>query len=189
MAGSARVVEGVELPPAGRYEFDKAHTTVGFVARHMLSKVRGRFTDYDGEVVIGEGLGDSSAKVSVTTSSVSTGDERRDDHLRSGDFFQIDEFPTLTFESTGVRPTAGNEFDLDGNLTIKGITNPVTLHCELNGWGPGMDGRPMISISAKTTIDREDWDMTWNMAVETGGLLVSKKVDLEIESELLLKQS
>src|SRR2546430_3741892 len=123
MAGSARVVEGVELPPAGRYEFDKAHTTVGFVARHMLSKVRGRFTDYDGEVVIGEGLGDSSAKVSVTTSSVSTGDERRDDHLRSGDFFQIDEFPTLTFESTGVRPTAGNEFELDGTLMITGVTH------------------------------------------------------------------
>jgi polyisoprenoid-binding protein YceI len=188
MAQAMRVIEGVELPPAGTYVFDKHHTTIGFVARHMLSKVRGRFTDYDGEVVIGEGPEDSSAKVTIQAASVTTDDEQRDGHLRSGDFFQTDEYPTLTFESTAVRPMGGNAFELEGNLTIKDITNPVTLQGEFTGWGPGMDGTPMAVFSAKTTVQRADWDLTWNVAVETGGLLVGKKVDLEIETELLLKQ-
>jgi polyisoprenoid-binding protein YceI len=89
----------------------------------------------------------------------------------------------LTFTSTAVRPTGGTSFELDGDLTIKDITRPVTLSGEFLGWGPNMEGEPMLAASAKTTIDREDWDMTWNMAVEAGGFLVGKKVDLEIEVE------
>jgi polyisoprenoid-binding protein YceI len=188
MAQAMRVIEGVELPPAGTYGFDKAHTTIGFVARHMLSKVRGRFTDFDGEVVIGDTPEDSSVKVTIGAASVATDDERRDGHLRSDDFFQVETYPTLAFESTGVRPTGGSAFELDGNLTIKDVTRPVTLQAEFSGWGPGMNGTPMAVFSAKTTVDRTEWDLTWNVAVETGGLLVGKNVDLEIETELLLKQ-
>ena len=93
----------------------------------------------------------------------------------------------MTFESTSVRPTGGEGFELDGTLTIKGITNPVTLQGSFEGWGPGhAGGRTVAAFSAKTTIDREDWDLTWNMAVETGGFLVSKKVDIEIDAELQL---
>jgi polyisoprenoid-binding protein YceI len=188
MAQAQRVIEGVEMPPAGTYAFDPAHTTIGFVARHMLSKVRGRFTEYDGQVVIGENPEDSSAKVTIQAASVTTGTQQRDDHLRSGDFFEIETYPTLSFESTAVRPTGGNAFELEGNLTIKGVTKPVTLQAEFSGWGPGMNGTPMAVFSARTTVDRTDWDLTWNVAVETGGWLVGKKVDLEIETELLLKQ-
>jgi polyisoprenoid-binding protein YceI len=100
----------------------------------------------------------------------------------SGDFLEI-EYPVLTFTGTGVRLRGGTSFELDGDLTIKDITRPVILLGEFLGWGPDMEGKPMFAASAKTTIDREDWDMTWNMAVETGGFLVGKKVDLEIEVE------
>lgn len=188
MAQAQRVIEGVELPPAGTYVFDRAHTTIGFVARHMLSKVRGRFTDYHGEIVIGESPEDSSAKVTIQPASVATDDERRDGHLRSGDFFEVETYPTLAFESTAVRPTGGSTFELDGLLTIKDVTKPVTLQAEFTGWGPGMSDSTVAVFSAKTTVDRTDWDLTWNVAVETGGWLVGKKVDLEIETELVLKQ-
>src|SRR6266511_4177506 len=99
------------------------------------------------------------------------------------DFLEIEKHPVLAFRSTAVRPTGGTSFELDGDLTIKDITRPVTLCGEFLGWGPNMQGEPMLAASAKTTIDREDWGMTWNMAVEAGGFLVGKKVDLEIEVE------
>ena len=178
---------GVSLPPAGNYGFDKAHTVVGFVARHMLTKVRGRFTAYDGAIRIAERPEDSTVRVEVEMASVTSDHDQRDGHLRSADFFEIDRFPTMTFESTAVRPTGGEGFALDGTLTIKGISKPVTLQASFEGWGPGMQPDSTVAaFSAKTTIDREDWDLTWNMAVETGGFLVSKKVDIEIETELQL---
>jgi polyisoprenoid-binding protein YceI len=178
-----REYEGVSVPPAGTYELDPAHTVVGFVARHMLSKVRGQFTEFTGTIQVGESPQDSAVDVEVKTGSITTHTEKRDEHLMSGDFLEIEKHPVLTFKSTAVRPTGGASFELEGDLTIKGITRPVTLSGEFLGWGPNMQGEPMLAASAKTTIDREDWDMTWNMAVETGGFLVSKKVDLEIEVE------
>jgi polyisoprenoid-binding protein YceI len=119
----------------------------------------------------------------VKTESITTHNEKRDQHLMSDDFLEVAKYPVLTFKSTAVRPTGETSFELDGDLTIKDITRPVTLSGEFLGWGPDMEGEPMFAASAKTTIDREDWDMTWNMAVETGGFLVGKKVDLEIEVE------
>jgi polyisoprenoid-binding protein YceI len=178
-----RVYQGVSIPPAGKYELDVTHTLVGFVARHMLSKVRGQFTEFTGTIEIGESPQDSRVDVEVKTGSITTHTDKRDEHLMSGDFLEVEEHPVLTFTSTAVRPTGGTSFELDGNLTIKGITRPVTLSGEFLGWGPNMQGKPMLAASAKTTIDREDWDMTWNMAVEAGGFLVGKKVDLEIEVE------
>lgn len=187
MAQAAREVpgtEGVQMPPAGSYELDVSHTSVEFVARHMLSKVRGRFTDFSGTVEVAERPEDSSVNVEIKTASIKTDTEKRDEHLKSGDFLLIEEYPTITFTSTAVRPTGGTSFELDGDLTIKGVTKPVTLSGEFLGTGPGMDGEtPLLAASAKVTIEREDWGVNWNMAVETGGFLVSKKVDLEIEVE------
>ena len=184
MSQALREIEELTLPVAGTYALDTAHTAVEFVARHMLTKVRGRFTDFSGTIQVAERPEDSSVAVEIETASVQTDTGKRDEHLKSGDFFAIDEFPSITFTSTAVRPTGGTGFELDGDLTIKDVTKPVTLVGEFLGAGPGMDGEtPMLAASAKTTIDREDWGINWNMAVETGGFLVSKKVDLEIEVE------
>ena len=174
---------GVSIPPVGMYELDPTHTVVGFVARHMLSKVRGQFTEFAGTIEVGDSPEDSRVDVEVKTGSITTHTEKRDQHLMSGDFLEIESHPLLTFTSTAVRPTGGTSFELDGDLTIKDITRRVTLLGEFLGWGPDMEGKPMLAASAKTTVDREDWGMTWNMAVEAGGFLVGKKVDLEIEVE------
>ncbi len=174
---------GVSIPPVGMYELDPTHTVVGFVARHMLSKVRGQFTEFAGTIEVGDSPEDSRVDVEVKTGSITTHTEKRDQHLMSGDFLEIESHPVLTFTSTAVRPTGGTSFELDGDLTIKDITRRVTLLGEFLGWGPDMEGKPMLAASAKTTVDREDWGMTWNMAVEAGGFLVGKKVDLEIEVE------
>ncbi len=174
---------GVSIPPVGMYELDPTHTVVGFVARHMLSKVRGQFTEFAGTIEVGDSPEDSRVDVEVKTGSITTHTEKRDQHLMSGAFLEIESHPVLTFTSTAVRPTGGTSFELDGDLTIKDITRRVTLLGEFLGWGPDMEGKPMLAASAKTTVDREDWGMTWNMAVEAGGFLVGKKVDLEIEVE------
>ncbi|TMK96410.1 MAG: YceI family protein [Actinobacteria bacterium] len=182
-AVQGREYQGVSIPPVGTYELDPTHTVVGFVARHMLSKVRGQFTEFAGTIEVGHSPQDSHVVVEVRTGSITTHTEKRDQHLMSGDFLEIEKHPVLAFKSTAVRPTGGTSFELDGNLTIKGITKPVTLAGEFLGWGPDMEGKPMFAASARTTIDREDWGMTWNVAVEAGGFLVGKKVDLEIEVE------
>ncbi len=184
-----RSINGIELPPAGTYAFDKSHTTVGFVARHMLSKVRGRFTEYDGEVTVGDSIEESSVTFEITASSVNTDSEQRDGHLRSDDFLDVESYPRLTFTSTELRVGEGNSFELDGRLTIKDVTNPVTLRGEFLGSGPGMQGGTLAAFSAHTTIEREDWDLTWNVAVETGGFLVGKKVDIVLDVDLLLQES
>jgi polyisoprenoid-binding protein YceI len=183
-------IDRAKLPPAGTWTFDKAHTRIEFIARHMLSKVRGRFTEYDGTVTIAERPEDSHVEVEIQAASLSTDTQMRDDHLRSGDFLEVETYPTLTFRSKELRPTGETTFELVGDLTIKDITREVVLEAEFNGWGPGMteDRPPLAAFSAKTEIDREDWDMTWNMVVETGGLMVSKRAQIEIETELNLHQ-
>jgi polyisoprenoid-binding protein YceI len=180
-----RTVNGISVPPAGRWEFDKAHTTFSFVARHMLSKVRGTFSDYDGSIEIGERPEDSKVVVELATASVTTGNEMRDGHLNSGDFFLTEEYPIVRFESTGIRFGEGNRFEIDGNLTIKDVTNPVTFEAEFLGWGPGLHEGTIAAFTAKATIERGDWGLNWNVAVETGGFLVGKKVDLEIDAEIM----
>jgi polyisoprenoid-binding protein YceI len=156
----------------------------------MLTKVRGRFNGFEGTVVIGDRPEDSHVEVEIDAASIETKTDMRDDHLRSADFLDVERYPTLTFRSTEVRPTGGNTFQIAGDLTIKDLTRRVVLDAELVGWGPGMtpDRPPKVAFSASTEIDREDWDMTWNMAVETGGLLVGKRVRIEIETELDLQQ-
>ena len=180
-----RTVNGISLPPAGRWEFDKAHTAFAFVARHMLTKVRGTFSDYEASIEIAERPEDSKIVVELATASVTTGNDMRDGHLNSGDFFLTEQYPIVRFESTGIRIGQGNAFEIDGNLTIKDVTKPVTFQAEFLGWGPGLHEATMAAFTAKTTVERADWDLTWNVPVETGGFLVGKKVDLEIDAEIL----
>ncbi len=184
MAEEGRVIEGVELPANGMYELDVAHSTVEFVARYMMvSKVRGRFTDFSGTIEVAEVPEDSSVQVEIKAGSIQSNTEKRDQHLTSGDFLEVETYPVLTFTSTAVRHTGGSSFEVDGDLTIKGVTKPVTLSCEFLGSGFDMQGNPVLGVSAKTTIERDDWDVSWNMALETGGVLVGKSIDIEIEIE------
>ena len=188
MAQAMNEVRSAQLPPAGTYDVDVTHTQLEFVARHMLSKVRGRFTDFSGVVVIGDSPEASSAQVEAKTGSIITHTEQRDQHLKSPDFLDVETHPTLTFASTGVRVTGDTSFELDGDLTIRGVTRPVTLQGEYLGLSKNPYGKTVFAATAKTAIEREDWDMTWNVAIETGGWLVSKKVDIEIEVEAILRE-
>ena len=183
MSQQIREIDGVSVPPAGKYELDPSHTEVGFVARHMLTKVRGRFTEFSGTIEVGDTPETSSVEVEVKTGSVQTNFQQRDDHLRSADFFETDAHPVMTFRSTAIRHTGGSGFEVDGDLTIRDVTKPITLEGEFLGWGKDPYENTFFSAEAKTTVEREDWDLTWNMAVETGGFLVSKKVDLVIDLE------
>jgi polyisoprenoid-binding protein YceI len=183
MAQGVREIDGVELPPVGKYELDASHTEVGFVARHMLTKIRGRFTEFEGTIEVGETPDTSSVQVEIKTGSVQTNFGQRDDHLKSADFFEIDEYPVITFRSTAIRHTGGAGFELDGDLTVRDITRSITLTGEYLGTGVDPFGNSYFSAEAQTTVEREDWDLTWNMALETGGVLVGKKVDLVIGVE------
>jgi polyisoprenoid-binding protein YceI len=187
MAEAVREIDGVSLPPAGKYELDPTHTEIGFVARHMLTKVRGRFTEFDGTIEVAEVPEDSSVNVEVKTASVQTNTQQRDDHLRSADFFESEEYPVMTFRSTGWRHTGGSSFELDGELTIRDVTKPLTLEGEFHGWGKDPFENTKIFAEAKAKVEREDWDLTWNVAVETGGFLVSKSIDIVIDVEAALK--
>jgi polyisoprenoid-binding protein YceI len=181
-----RTVAGSEVPVAGDWAVDPGHAEVAFVGRHfMMTRVRGRFTDVGGVVRIAEDPAASSVEVTIGMASVTSGAADRDDHLRSPDFFDVATHPTATFRSTGVR-WAGATATVDGELTIVGVTRPVVLEVDYLGavtdpWG----GRRAV-FSARTEINREDWGLTWNMALEAGGVMVSKKVRIEIEVETVL---
>lgn len=187
MAQAVREIEGIELPPAGTWEIDPSHSTVGFVARHVLTKSRGRFGALAGTIHLGEGPEDSSVEVEIDAASIETGTPDRDTHLRSPDFLDVERFPKLVFRSTQVRPTGGNRFQLVGNLTIKDVTREAVLDAELIGWQPDPFGNTIASFSATGELDRGEFGMTWNVAIETGGLLVGKKVQLELEVEARYK--
>ncbi len=182
---TAPVIEQTQLPAVGTWTIDPGHAEVGFIGRHFgLTKVRGRFTGVEGTVTIREPLDMSEVEVVIDMGSVSSGNQTRDDHLRSDDFFDAANHPQATFRSTGVA-TSGAEAQMTGELTIKGVTRPVTLAAEYVGQATDPWGAERTIFSASGTINREDWGLTWNMALEAGGLLVSKEIRLEIEVELV----
>ena len=179
-----REYQGVQVPEAGTYAFDQGHTTIEFVGRHlMITKVRGRFTDFDGQIVIGEAPEDSSVEVTINVASVDSSDEKRAGHLRSPDFLDVEHYPTITFRSTKVDVGDDGTAQVTGDLTVKDVTRPVTLHVEFDGAQVDPWGGQRLGFSAHTEIDREDWGLTWNVALETGGMLVSKKIRLEFNVE------
>ena len=171
----------VQIVP-GTYVIDASHSEVGFSVRHAgIAKVRGKFTDYDGTIVVADDVAQSSAEVTMQTASVFTGSEARDNHLRSADFFDAEANPTITFRSTEVRLDGGEDLALAGDLTINGVTRPVELEVEYNGAATDPFGNQRIGFEAKTRVNRKDFGLTWNAALETGGFLVSDKVTLEVE--------
>ncbi|MFF5208516.1 YceI family protein [Streptosporangium sp. NPDC000396] len=181
---STRTWEDLQLPTAGTYVIDVAHTRVGFMAKHMMvSKVRGNFGDFSGTVTVGENPLDSSAELTIKTESISTGVADRDGHLRSDDFLAVEKFPEITFRSTRVVGYSGGEFTVLGDLTIRDVTKQVELTVEYGGAGINPWGQKVWGFSITTEINREDFGLTWNQALETGGVLVGKKVKIEIEGE------
>lgn len=179
-----------KVPAAGVWSVDAAHTNVGFVARHlMVTKVRGHFTDVDGEVRIGETPEGSSVEIRIGTASIDSGQPERDAHLRSPDFLDVEKYPDLTFKSSKVEATGGATLKLHGDLTVLGVTKPIVLDVEYEGQSQDPTGGIRAGFSATTEIDREQWGLTWNVALETGGFLVGKKVKIELDVQLVQQES
>ncbi len=174
----------------GDYTLDPAHTRIGFVARHaMVTKVRGAFNEFTGTARLdGENPERSSVELVIKAESIDTRNADRDGHLRSNDFLKMDEFPEITFRSTGVQPTGDDTFDVTGDLTIKGVTRSVTVPFSYEGQATDPFGNSRIGLEGSTTVNRQDFGITWNAALETGGFLVSDKVVLEFEVSAI-KQS
>lgn len=180
----ARDWKGVTVPAPGTFVIDPAHTRVGFVAKHlMVTKVRGSFGELEGVVTVPDDPMQASAEATMQSASITTGSSDRDAHLKSGDFLQVDEFPTVTYRSTAISGVKGGVFTVQGELTIKGVTRPVELAVEVDGVASDPWGGERLSLTARGEIDREEFGLTWNVALESGGVLVSKKVVLEIEAQ------
>ena len=169
-----------DLTP-GTWNVDPSHSTISFVARHlMITKVRGSFKTFTGAITVAEDRLSSTVNASIDVASVYTGDDGRDGHLKSADFFDVENHPTMTFASTVVKQDGG-DFLLVGDLTIKGITKPVELELEFEGVNTDPWGNVKAGFSASTEINRKDWDLGWNVALEAGGFVVGDKVKLELD--------
>ena len=173
-----------DLTP-GVWNVDPSHSIVGFTARHlMITKVRGRFTSFTGTVTVADNPLDSKVEANVDLGSVTTGDDQRDGHLRSADFFDVDKHPTMTFTSTGIKQDGG-DYVLTGDLTVAGTTRSVDFELSFDGVQKDPWGGTRAGFTAETEISRKDWELTWNVALETGGVLVGDKVKIELDVELV----
>ena len=174
---------------AGAWQIDPGHSDVSFTVRHlMVSKVRGQFTRFSGSIVVADDPLASSAEAEIEVASVDTRDENRDNHLRTSDFFQAETYPTMTFRSTGVR-RAGEDYLVDGDLTLRGVTRPVTLDVEVNGVQTDPWGGTRAGFSATTEINRKDWGVNWNAPVDGGGTVVGDRVKIHLEVEAVLQNA
>ncbi|MEU6070913.1 MULTISPECIES: YceI family protein [Streptomyces] len=164
----------------GEYTIDPAHTTIGFVARHaMVTNVKGGFLDFTGSLHLdGSDPAKSTASLDVKMDSIETGNSDRDGHLKSSDFFKTDEFPTMTFRSTKAEALGGDNYRITGDLSILGVTKPLSIDLEFNGSAKDPFGNERVGFEGKTEILRSEWGLTWNAALETGGVLVSDKIKL-----------
>ena len=167
---------------SGDYTIDTSHTRLGFSARHaMVTTVRGHFTDFSGTAhVDAANPANSKVSLSIVANSIDTGNEQRNGHLLSGDFFETEAHPNLTFESTEVSRD-GDDWTITGDLTIKGVAKPVTIEFEHTGSAQDPFGNVRIGFEGETTINRKDWGLTWNAALETGGVLVSERIKLDFD--------
>ena len=184
-----RVVNGRQVPEAGTWEIDPSHQSFEFVARHLMAKVRVKFSGVSGAATVAEVPEASTLEIEIDTTTVDTGDATRDGHLRSNDFFGAEDHPTISFRSTAVRPDEGeSHWKVDGELTIRGVTRAVTVDLEFLGGAIDPWGNQRIGFSGVVSeVNREDWGLTWNAPLETGGFLLSRSVRLEIEAELVRK--
>jgi polyisoprenoid-binding protein YceI len=171
---------------SGTWNLDASHSAVGFTVRHlMVSKVRGKFTDFTANVVVADDRGDSTVEAVVQMASIDTGDANRDNHLRTNDFFSVEDFPTMTLRSTGFEITGDDELVMHADLTIRGVTKPVDFAVEFGGVGPDPWGGTRAGFNASATISRKDFGIEWNAPLETGGVVVADKVNIELDVELV----
>ncbi|MEU6283704.1 MULTISPECIES: YceI family protein [unclassified Streptomyces] len=167
----------------GDYSIDPAHTTIGFVVRHaMVTNVKGGFQDFSGSLHLDEANpAASTATIDVKMDSIDTGNADRDGHLKSADFFKTDEFPVMTFRSTRAESLGGDDYRITGDLSILGVTKPVTIDLEFNGLAKDPFGNERVGFEGKAEILRSEWGLSWNAALETGGVLVSDKIKLRFD--------
>lgn len=175
----------------GTYTFDPTHSRFGFSARHaMVTKVRGAFNEFDASLTIdGDNPSNSSVTVTLQVASVDTRNQQRDDHLRSSDFFELEKYPTITFTSTSIAQKGDNEFEVTGDLTIKATTKSITIPVEFTGYAKDPWGGERIGFEGATSINRSDYGIEFNAALETGGVLISDKINLEFEIEAVKSAS
>ena len=173
----------------GTWDIDPVHSDVSFVVRHFaVSKVRGRLEKLSGVVVTGDAIEDSTVTAAIDATSISTGNDQRDEHIRSADFFEVEKYPEWTFTSTGI-VAKGEDFVVTGDLTIKGVTKPVELDLEVTGFGADPYGGTRAGFSARTSINRSDFGVDIALPLEGGGLVVSEKVGIELEIQAVLRTS
>jgi polyisoprenoid-binding protein YceI len=171
---------------AGEYAIDPAHTSVEFIGRHlMITKVRGRFPEVSGTIIIDDEPEKSRVDVELKVATLETGNPDRDGHLRSPDFFDAEKYPTISFRSTKVEASTSGTWAVTGDLTVRDVTRQVTLQVDFDGANASPIGDERIAFSAATEVDREDWGLTWNLALETGGVLVGKKVRIELNVQAI----
>jgi polyisoprenoid-binding protein YceI len=181
-----RTIDGTTLPAPGTWDIDPGHADLAFTGRHFMAmKVRGRFTDVRGSIVVAEDMNDSTVEVTIGMASVESGSKVRDDHLRSAEMFDVENFPEATFRSVSV-DWKGSSGIVQGDLTIHGVTRRVPLEVEFDGYARDPWGGDRAIFSAHTKVNREDFGITWNVALETGGVLVSKEVSIDIAIESVL---
>ena len=173
------------------WKIDGAHSAVEFVVKHMMvSRTKGRFTKFDGTIELDEqNLANSSVTVEIDVTSIDTHDEKRDEHLRSADFFDAENYPTITFASTKIVPQGGDKFQVVGDLTIKGVTEQVVLEAEKTGMNTSPWGQQVVGFEAATGISRKDFGLTWNVALETGGFLVGDSIKINLEVEAIKQEA
>jgi polyisoprenoid-binding protein YceI len=178
------------IPQAGVWDVDLDHSSVEFVARHLMAtKVRGRFTKWSATLTTGATPSDAKVDATIDATSITTFNEGRDNHLRTADFFEVEKHPTIEFHSTAVSELdARNHFTVSGDLTIRGITKPVTLDAEFISAFDDPYGRAKATFSAATELKREDWGVSWNQPLANGGFVVSKTIRLEIEVQFILRK-
>ncbi|MGO4119792.1 YceI family protein [Arthrobacter sp. C9C5] len=165
----------------GTWTLDSSHSEIGFTVRHAgISKVRGQFKEADATLDLAENVADSKVNATIKTASFDSGDVNRDGHVRGEDFFDVEKFPEISFVSNAIVPK-GDAYELQGDLTIKGVTRPVALETELNGVAVDPFGNTRAGLTAETTISRKDFGLTWNAVLEAGGVLVSDKVAINLE--------
>lgn len=173
---------------AGTFEIDPSHSEVGFTARHaMVTKVRGSFTDFAGSVTTEENLQNAAIKVEIDVASVDTRNADRDGHLKSGDFFDAETFPKITFISTSVEAKGDDALTVTGDLTIKDVTKTVTIDFDFNGEAVDPWGQTRLGFEGSTTVNRKDFGLTWQTALDNGGVLVSEKINLNFDISAVKK--
>lgn len=172
---------------AGTWVVDPAHSLAEFRVKYMMIvNVKGRFDELEGVVDLKDPIEDSTIDVTFKTASISTNDAKRDGHLRSPDFFDVETHPVMTFRGSRIERTSDTAGKVHGALTIRGVSRPVSLDIEFNDWtAKDLWGKQRLSFSGGTTINRSDWDLTWNQAIETGGVLVGDRIDIELEVSLV----